>query len=158
MLAPPPGSVSAQGVELQLGVHALAPFLLTRLLEPLLRDTAARDGSSSGAAISGIGGPATAAAAAGTATTATDVRVVWVCSLGTLLSPRDGLDIATLDGPEQGGPIDRYNISKAAMYYLSAYFAKRLAPDGIARGRGAFVPRPEAPSKRQVSARRRRSS
>ena len=69
---PPKGSVSAQGIELQMATNCLGPYLLTELLLPTLRSTA--KASSPGA-----------------------VRVVWTSSVVVDVSvPKSGIDFQDL--------------------------------------------------------------
>jgi retinol dehydrogenase-12 len=89
---------------LQLGVNTIAPFLLTKLLNPLLISTAR------------------------TAPRNT-VRVVWVSSsaaefIGTV--PMDNLDYHINKGATY-----KYGVSKAGNYLHAVEFAKRYAHEGI---------------------------
>ncbi|KAI5866413.1 NAD(P)-binding protein [Durotheca rogersii] len=102
---PPPGSVSAQGFELQLATNCLGPFLLTQLLLPLLAAAAAEDaGSPPGSA-----------------------RVVWTASqMVELSAPPQGLRMAEVRAP----PRDRaraYVNSKTGNLFLAAELARRAA-------------------------------
>lgn len=110
ILAPPKGTENAHGVEVQTGVHCVGPYLLTKLLEERLRQTASR----------GDTGPG-------------DVRVVWVGSMGVTLTPKGGLDVEQLrDGTfAELGTIQQYNASKVGEYFLCGYFAQKLREDGV---------------------------
>ena len=72
VMIPPQGSKTKQGYELQLGTNNVAPFLFTKLLHPLLAETAK-------------------------SAPADSVRVVWVSSnAAELLSPKGGMEIDNL--------------------------------------------------------------
>lgn len=105
ILAPPKGSVTRHGHELQLGTHAIGPQLLTRLLESRLKETA-------GAAEKNA------------------VRIVWVSSTGATMAPEGGMDVNDLADHERN-PIAKYNISKAGTMFLCGLWAERLRVDGI---------------------------
>ncbi|XDG10069.1 hypothetical protein ABKA04_009684 [Annulohypoxylon sp. FPYF3050] len=104
---PPLGSVSKQGIELQLATNCLGPFLFTHLLTPLLEATASNT--------SNLGG----------------VRVIWTCSnIVELAAPPGMLEMSELDNP----PKDQsraYTNSKAGNWLLSAELANRSGPKGV---------------------------
>jgi retinol dehydrogenase 12 len=111
ILTPPPGSVTKQGHELQLGVHCIGPVLLTLLLKDTLKATAKLAGVQPG-----------------------EVRVVWLASLGTVISPPGGIDLENIDyrqKKEQPTQLAKYNISKAGVYLLSGEFGRRSWPHGV---------------------------
>lgn len=93
-----------------MGVHCVGPYLLTRLLEERLKETAKMGNIQRG-----------------------DVRIVWTGSVGATLAPTGGVDMQQLKNGEfvQLGPIQRYNISKAGEYFLCGVFGKRLKEEGI---------------------------
>ncbi|KAF2488864.1 short-chain dehydrogenase [Lophium mytilinum] len=108
VMMPPEGSKTTQGYDLMMGTNCLAPFLLTKLLEPILRRTAVAEGVAEKAHKA--------------------VRVVFVSSLITSFGkPRGGV---TLD--ENGVPsdeykgMDRYMQTKFGDVFLGAGFAKTL--------------------------------
>lgn len=105
----PPGSATAQGHELLLGTNCLGPFLLTRLLSPLLAATAAA---------SPQGG----------------VRVVWTSSQTVDLSaPPGGFEMAELGRPPAGsisGRVAHYLTSKVGNWFLCGEFARRCGGRG----------------------------
>lgn len=109
VMLPPVGSKSRQGYELQLGVNCLAALLFTRLLTPIMADTARK----------GVPGA---------------VRVLWVSSSAAELfsPPNGGVDMSNLDF-HQGvsSEIVKYAVSKAGMVLLSQEYAKRHMKDGI---------------------------
>lgn len=73
VMTPPPGSLSEQGHELQMGTNCLGPFLFTSLLTPLLEKTAA-------------------------SSTPGSVRVTWAASLATLAAPTGGVEFESSSG------------------------------------------------------------
>ncbi|KAM0811308.1 hypothetical protein AB5N19_11664 [Seiridium cardinale] len=112
VMTPPAGSKTAQGYELQLGTNCVGPFLFTKLLTPLLVETAKTAPKDS-------------------------VRVVWVSSSAAeLLSPKNGLDVENLDYSKDDGFFmntlgGKYGVSKAGNYYHSTEFARRHRKDGV---------------------------
>ncbi|MBE3049903.1 hypothetical protein IMZ48_46880 [Candidatus Bathyarchaeota archaeon] len=112
MMIPPPGSVTPQGHELQLGVNNIGTFAFTSCLTPLLVKTAKSE-------------------APGT------VRVVWVSSIGAEKAshvpggvPIDDLELDTYKHQHKA-KFYRYGVSKAGNYLHGAEYAKRHADDGI---------------------------
>ncbi|KAI1109634.1 short-chain dehydrogenase [Nemania sp. NC0429] len=106
---PPVGSVSKQGIELQLATNCLGPFLFTQLLLPVLQATAASEDTNPGS-----------------------VRVVWTGSQAVELSaPKGGFDMADVLSP----PADAtklYVNSKTGNIFLASELARRhRSPDGI---------------------------
>ena len=112
VMHPPPGSVTKQGHELQLGVHNLGPVLLAEMLAPLLAKTAAAEKA--------VGQRAT-------------VRVVWVASLyAEMGSPDGGVDINNLGYTKKDeSKYTKYSISKAGVFYQGAEYARRHRAEGI---------------------------
>ncbi|KAH7017570.1 short-chain dehydrogenase [Ilyonectria destructans] len=110
VLAPPKGSENSHGVELQMGVHCLGPYLLTDLLEESLKYTARLPDV-------GIG----------------ETRVVWVGSSGAMLTPKGGVDVEELRNGKfhDHPPTTRYCISKAGEYFLSGKFNRILKDHGV---------------------------
>ncbi|KAH8819442.1 short-chain dehydrogenase [Xylogone sp. PMI_703] len=107
VMAPPPGSKTAQGYEMQLGVNNIGTFMFTKLLTPILVSTAK------------VEPPNT-------------VRVVWVSSSaadGT--SPKGGVILDNLDYHVDKMAMYKYSISKAGNYLHAVEFAKRHKADGI---------------------------
>lgn len=103
---PPPGSVSAQGHELQMATNCLGHHLFTQLLLPTLLHTAK---SASSAA----------------------VRVIWTSSIvvdGT--APKDGIEISELTKiPSDQGR--NYVNSKTGNWFLASALADQVGSDGI---------------------------
>ncbi|KAI1344137.1 hypothetical protein F5Y15DRAFT_410988 [Xylariaceae sp. FL0016] len=107
VMMPPKGSKTAQGYELQLGTNDLGPFLFTKLLTPVLAETAKTAPKDS-------------------------VRVVWVSSSAAeMFSPGGGVDLSNLDYERDCFYPIKYGISKAGNYYHSTEFARRHRSDGI---------------------------
>ena len=108
VMVPPAGSKTKQGYELQLGTNCLAPFLLTRLLMPLLLRTANRGN--------------------------TEVRVVWVASSAAeAFSPKGGVDVKALEAAketgESGGQWANYGTSKAGNIFYAKEMARRYTEE-----------------------------
>lgn len=107
VMAPPQGSKTKQGYELQLGTNCIGTYMFTKLLTPLLITTAKSEPPST-------------------------VRVVWVSSSAAEgLSPRYGIDMNNLDYHEDKSPRAKYGISKAGNYLQGTEFAKLYKGDGI---------------------------
>lgn len=106
--APPQGSKSAQGYDLQVGVNNLGPFLFTKLLTPILQQTASSQ-------------------------PANTVRVVWLSSAAAELNSHrpGGIDLDNLDYQVEKPPMIQYSISKAGSYLQATEYAKRVKPHGI---------------------------
>ncbi|KAH8820116.1 hypothetical protein F5884DRAFT_839877 [Xylogone sp. PMI_703] len=107
VMVPPDGSKTKQGYELQLGTNCLAPHLFTKLLLPLMIETAKTSPAGS-------------------------VRIVDVSSSAAEgLSPRGGVDMANLDYKVNKGAWHKYGVSKAGNVYHSMEIARRYGQDGI---------------------------
>ena len=107
VMVPPKGSKGAQGRELQYQTNVLGPFLLTKLLEPLLKKTAQSEPKGT-------------------------VRVSWAGSLAVVLqSPAGGVTF-TEDGKDlvEYGPPTAYGVTKASNFLLAHEFAKRSGTSG----------------------------
>ncbi|GAM35992.1 hypothetical protein TCE0_018f04740 [Talaromyces pinophilus] len=101
---PPLGSVSKQNHELQLATNCLGPFLLTKLLQPLLY-------------------AAVPDSAPGT------VRVVWTSSqVAELSSPPEGMIMSELTNPPNDN-VRNYVNSKLGNWFLSIEMARRYGAD-----------------------------
>jgi retinol dehydrogenase 12 len=112
VMVPPQGSKGKQGHDLQLVTNVYGPFLFTKLLLPVLRRTAEREGKD------------------GT------VRVSWAGSAATFLSPskggvgweKDGKDIVGAFRDTQG----MYLVTKAWNWWLAKEFGRRYGDqDGV---------------------------
>lgn len=104
----PAGSVTAQGYEAQVGTNCLGPFLFTKLLLPVLRQTAKSLSPAS-------------------------VRVVFASSsIIDLQGPTGGISLEELQPGKHGQvPADNYSISKAGNWLLASEFDKLVRKDGI---------------------------
>lgn len=106
-MIPPQGSVTKQGYEMQLGVNNVGPFLFTKLLTPVLLDTAkmAPEGS---------------------------VRVVFVSSAAAAgFSPTGGVNMENLDYKLDQTAWHKYGVSKAGNILHASEFAKRFGIKGV---------------------------
>ncbi|KAF9872522.1 hypothetical protein CkaCkLH20_10019 [Colletotrichum karsti] len=101
---------TAQGHEMHMGVNVLGPFLFTRLLTPVLKDTASQSETKKG-----------------------DVRVVWVSSMGTetIGEKSRGLSSDYVNYWPLMSPLERYGLSKAGNWLHGVEYARRHAADGI---------------------------
>ncbi|KAH8668580.1 short-chain dehydrogenase [Xylariales sp. PMI_506] len=115
VMVPPQGSVTPQGYELQLGTNNLGPFLFTKLLTPILAETARAQPAPGGS-----------------------VRVVWVSSsMAELFSPPGGVELDNLNYEKRDNTVSmrlfgqKYGISKAGNYYHNTEYARRHREDGI---------------------------
>ncbi|TRX95677.1 hypothetical protein FHL15_003231 [Xylaria flabelliformis] len=105
------GDCTAQGIEPLMGIHCVAPLLLTILLLPQLRFAAAHPIASAPL----LQGP----------------RVIWTTSgFAETHSPTNGVDLAALDVGLQDR-VANYAASKAGVWILSQEFARRHSKDGI---------------------------
>ena len=107
VMVPPQGSKTKQGYELQLGTNCVAPFLFTKLLTPILLQTAKsseKDG----------------------------VRVVWVSSSAAyFFAPTGGVDMGNLNYAKEKDKQYKYGVSKAGNILLAVEFQKRFEGDGV---------------------------
>jgi retinol dehydrogenase-12 len=107
VMIPPPGSVTKQGYDLQLGTNCVAPFLFTKLLTPLLISTAKTSPPGS-------------------------VRVIWVSSSAAhLLAPKGGVDMQTLDTQMNKSKETNYAVSKGGNVLHAVEYARRYKDAGI---------------------------
>jgi retinol dehydrogenase 12 len=112
VMAPPAGSKTTQGHELQIGTNCLGPHLLTRILHPVIAKTAASSPSGS-------------------------VRVIFTGSITIYSAPTGGVDfevlptLANYDGKCKLDQNKLYAQSKAGNVLLSAEFARLYKNEGI---------------------------
>ena len=107
VMVPPQGSKTKQGYEKQLGTNTLAPFLFTKLLTPVLQQTAKTEPEGS-------------------------VRVVWVSSsAAAVCSPPNGVDMTNLTYERDESAWHKYGVSKAGNILHAAEYARRHEQDGI---------------------------
>ena len=87
------------------------PFLLSALPEPILRRTAASERM--------------------TKSSHKTVRIVWVSSMISLLTPKGGINFNEVDNPSVPKVMNNYTASKSGDAFLAAESAKKLGNDGI---------------------------
>ncbi|KAI6840941.1 hypothetical protein KC340_g1644 [Hortaea werneckii] len=135
IMTPPPGSQTANGHDLELGSHCLAPFLLCKLLQPVLEATASWHRFSCTAEGCAelkdhLKGPSNSA-------TSTDsvVRVVWVSSFISQ-APKGGVQFdERIGAPRLLKGMENYLQSKAGEVLLAEEWNRsqsRTAPNGSA--------------------------
>lgn len=104
---PPKGAVTAQGYDQQFGTNALATFLFTKLVTPLIQATAKTAPSG-------------------------ESRIVWVSSsMADFQAPNGGVELDNLNYKSPRSEWVRYGISKAALMLYAAEAHRRLAADNI---------------------------
>jgi NAD(P)-dependent dehydrogenase (short-subunit alcohol dehydrogenase family) len=107
IMIPPAGTVTRQGYEAQLGVNALAHFLFTKLLTPILLKTAELSPKNS-------------------------TRIVWVSSSAAAnFAPPGGVDMSNLGYQKDRGQWYKYGTSKAAAILYASEFANRHNGSGV---------------------------
>ncbi|KAF2029941.1 NAD(P)-binding protein [Setomelanomma holmii] len=107
VMVPPKGSVTKQGYEQQLGTDCLAPFLFTKLLTPLLLQTAKSSPAGS-------------------------VRVVWVSSSAAeLIAPTGGVDMTNLNYANDKQDWHKYGVSKGGNVLHALEYQRRHQSQGI---------------------------
>ncbi|KAF2757409.1 NAD(P)-binding protein [Pseudovirgaria hyperparasitica] len=113
VMMPPVGSKTAGGHDLEMGTNVLGPFLLTRLLEPILKQTASLKNKLD--------------------SEKRPVRVVWVVSVLDSGTPKGGVefDEVTKAPKTFKKPMENYMSSKAGGSFLAVEFARRWHEAGI---------------------------
>lgn len=106
VMVPPQGSTTKQGYELQLGTNCLGHYAFTKLLTPLLVQTAK-------------------------ASEAGSVRVVWVSSSAVMGAPTGGVDMANLDYRADKFAFQKYSVSKAGNVLHALHMRNLHAKDGV---------------------------
>jgi retinol dehydrogenase-12 len=107
IMLPRKGVKTEQGLDMQLGTNAVAPWLFTRLLTGVMAQTAKAHGAGS-------------------------VRVIWVSSSSAELSaPKVEKFAKDLEYRKEVYDGTKYGISKAVMAILGQEYAKRHKDDGI---------------------------
>lgn len=109
VMFPPADVKSAQGHEMQMATNCLGPFLLTKLLTPVLRETAKTAPKNS-------------------------VRVIWASSLANnLFSPAGGIRLAQDGSGPKNYSITQtnYGQSKTGNQFYAAEFQRQNAPYGV---------------------------
>jgi NAD(P)-dependent dehydrogenase (short-subunit alcohol dehydrogenase family) len=99
---------TVQGLEMHMGVNVVAPFLLTKLLYPLLTSTAKLPDKKPGS-----------------------VRVIWT---GSIMvdgwSPPGGINVSQLE-TGSADRVENYSVSKVANWYLASEFHRRNKEEGV---------------------------
>ncbi|EPE24219.1 NAD(P)-binding Rossmann-fold containing protein [Glarea lozoyensis ATCC 20868] len=108
VMVPPQGSTTKQGYEMQIGTNNVAPFLFTKLLTPLLIETAKTASPGS-------------------------VRVVWVSSSAAArFSPEGGVEMDNLGYErEDKSAWFKYGVSKAGNILHASEYARRVGEKGV---------------------------
>ena len=106
VMVPPQGSTTKQGYELQLGTNCLGHYAFTKLLTPLLVQTAKTSEAGS-------------------------VRVVWVSSSAVMGAPTGGVDMANLDYHNDKFAFQKYGVSKAGNVLHALQMRNLHAKDGV---------------------------
>lgn len=106
VMIPPKGSKSKQGYDMSLGTNCIAPFLFTKLLTPLLIETARTS-------------------------PAGDVRVVWVSSFAAELVAKGGVDVSALERSVEIDPGTMYGITKGGNVLHAQEYRRRYGPEGV---------------------------
>jgi retinol dehydrogenase 12 len=107
VMNPPDGSKTKQGYELHMGTNTLAPFLFTKFLTPILKETAKSEPEGS-------------------------VRVVWVSSSAPArFAPKGGVEMDNISYEQSRTSWQRYGISKSGTIIHAAEYARRHKDDGI---------------------------
>jgi NAD(P)-dependent dehydrogenase (short-subunit alcohol dehydrogenase family) len=119
VMFPPAGAKDSHGHELQIGTNCLGPFLLTKLLTPVLERTAKE-------------------------APANTVRVAWAGSIAVdVVAPKNGLTIdAAGEFIADKSNATNYGCSKAGNYFLASQYAKHypIGADGKGVASVAFNP------------------
>ncbi|KAF5849796.1 hypothetical protein GGP41_005233 [Bipolaris sorokiniana] len=104
---PPQGSKTEQGYELQIGTNCLAPFLFTKLITPILVQTAKSSPPGS-------------------------VRVIWVSSSAAeVVAPWGGVDMDNLDFKKDQSATTKYATSKAGNVLHAIEHQRRYRNEGV---------------------------
>lgn len=108
VMIPPKGSKDKQGLDLQMGTNCVGPFLLTKLLRPILEETAAQSEPNS-------------------------VRVSWAGSLAVDVGSYKpgGISIDDSGKPMDCGVQTNYGQSKAGNLYFASEYARRSGDKGV---------------------------
>ncbi|KAF1930347.1 NAD(P)-binding protein [Didymella exigua CBS 183.55] len=106
VMVPPQGSKTKQGYELQLGTNCLGHYAFTKLLTPLLVQTAKVSEAGS-------------------------VRVVWVSSSAVVSAPKGGVNMDNLDYRKDKLAVHKYGVSKAGNVLHALAFRNLHEKDGV---------------------------
>ncbi|KAL8671969.1 MAG: hypothetical protein Q9168_003536 [Polycauliona sp. 1 TL-2023] len=111
VMTPPAGSTSNEGHDLEMATNCLGPYLLNRLLEPILIKTASS-----------------------TSSTPNSTRIIWVSSMLTAAVPPGGFTFVNKDNGEPAvlqKAMQNYMQSKVGNLFLASEVAKRLGDSGV---------------------------
>lgn len=107
VMVPPKGTKTKQGYELQLGTNCVAPFLFTKLLTPILLETAKKEPKGS-------------------------VRVIWVSSSAAhVAAPTGGVDMQNLDYKKDAPQVSKYAVSKGGNILHAVEYQRRFGSEGV---------------------------
>ncbi|KAL2808465.1 hypothetical protein BJX63DRAFT_409173 [Aspergillus granulosus] len=106
VMFPPEGARTVQGYEMQLGTNNVGPFLFTKLLYPVLAQTAASAPPNS-------------------------VRVVWVASDAVAWAPKPAIDFDNMDYRRDESARQKYGRSKSGTILQAVELQRRAKGDGI---------------------------
>ncbi|KAI7255675.1 hypothetical protein KC343_g1084 [Hortaea werneckii] len=131
IMTPPPGSQTNNGHDLELGSHCLAPFLLCKLLQPVLEATASWHRLSCTA--EGCAEPKDHLKGRSNSVASTDsgVRIVWVSSFISQ-APKGGVQFDERTGtPRLLKGMENYLQSKAGEVLLAEEWNRRYEGEGV---------------------------
>lgn len=105
---PPKGSLDKQGIELQIGTNCVGPYLLHKLLQPILARTAATS-------------------------TPASIRVLWAGSFGIDLRSHNpgGMSLDTNGKPIEIGVKGNYGQSKVGNLFFARHYARETEETGV---------------------------
>lgn len=104
IMALPNFEKSVDGVEMQFATNHLGPFYLTKLLLPIIEETAKKNGSA---------------------------RIVNVSSWGHFMPQRNGVDLPNINNPKTYSPFPTYGSTKLANILFTRELQKRLDMRGL---------------------------
>ena len=99
---------TSQGLEMHMGINTVGPFLLSKLLYPILTSTSKRADVRPGS-----------------------VRIIWTASVMVeMMAPEGGVDLSQLDNwsPDRN---EHYSASKTANWFLANEFHRRFRDSGV---------------------------
>lgn len=108
VMEPPAGSKTKQGHDLEMGTHCLGPFVMTNLLQDVMRHTVTLESARP-----------------------YSVRIVFVTSLLQLGAPTGGIQFDEQGTPKVMKAFPNYMESKVGSAWLAYEYAKKLDKDGI---------------------------
>ncbi|KAI6872326.1 hypothetical protein KC338_g1906 [Hortaea werneckii] len=131
IMTPPPGSQTTNGHDLELGSHCLAPFLLCKLLQPVLEATASWHRLSCTAEGCAQLKDQLKGRSKSVASTNSGVRIVWVSSFISQ-APKGGVQFDERTGtPRLLKGMENYLQSKAGEVLLAEEWNRRYEGEGV---------------------------